>query len=99
MRSLEGLRDSHNIQYVYLDLQEESSIQEAVDRVYQIAGNLDAVIHNAGIAYLDSADVMSDQEARHVFDVNFFGPLSLTKAILPKFRKKVVESLFLLVAS
>ena len=33
-----------------------------------LAKSLDAIIHNAGIAYNTPADVMTDQERRHVFD-------------------------------
>lgn len=87
VRDLKNARDTPNIRYFYLDLQKEKSISKAADHIYKIAGDLDAIIHNAGIAYLDPADVMSDKESRHVFDVNFFGPLSLTRAILPKLRK------------
>lgn len=86
VRDLKNFKDTTNIRYFNLDLQNNKSIDIAVDQIYQVAGSIDAVIHNAGIAYLDPADVMTNSESHHVFDVNFFGPLYLTNKILPKFR-------------
>src|SRR5258706_15067232 len=77
VRNLADFKDTHNIKYVYLDLLERESIDKAIVQIFQMTDVLDAIIHNAGIAYLDPADVMSDDERRHLFDVNFFGPLYL----------------------
>ncbi len=86
VRDLKYFKDTANIRYFQLDLQNYQSIDVALQKIYQEVGSIDAVIHNAGIAYLDPADVMSSSEIHHVFDVNFFGPLYLTNKILPKFR-------------
>ena len=86
VRNLKGCSDSHNIKYICLDLENNDSINKAVEQVFKMTDTLDAVIHNAGIAYLDPADVMTDYERRHLFNVNFFGPINLTEKILPYLR-------------
>lgn len=86
VRDLQSFKDKNNIKYIYLDLQNKESIDQAITQIFQIAGTLDGIIHNAGIAYLDPADVMTDDERRHLFDVNFFGPLYLTEKALPYLR-------------
>ncbi len=87
VRDLAGYRDSEKIKYVQLDLQDNASIDKAAAEILQKTGSLDAVIHNAGLAYQDATDVLSDAERRHLFDVNFFGPVYLTEKLLPSMRK------------
>ncbi len=87
VRSLAGYKDTANIKYIELDLQSTASIDKAVAEIFQKTDSLDAIIHNAGLAYKDAADALSDEERRHTFDVNFFGPVYLTEKILPYMRK------------
>jgi len=87
VRSLDDFTDSKLIKYIPMDLQVRNSIDHAVSEVFQKIDTLDAVIHNAGIAYLNPADEMSEEERRQVFDINFFGPIYLTELLLPYFRK------------
>lgn len=47
---------------------------------------LTAVIHNAGVAAGGAFEDLDSATIRHVFEVNFFGVLELTKRLLPSFR-------------
>lgn len=86
VRNPHEFTDTDHIKYLYMDLEDQSTITHVVEQIFEEAGTIDAIIHNAGIAYLDPADVMSDTERRHLFDVNFFGPLYLTEKALPYMR-------------
>jgi NAD(P)-dependent dehydrogenase (short-subunit alcohol dehydrogenase family) len=88
VRKISDFEDSDCIKYIYLDLENNYSIDKAIETIFSKTNKIDAVIHNAGIAYLDPVDVMSDEERRHTFDVNFFGPVYLTEKILPYFKKE-----------
>jgi NAD(P)-dependent dehydrogenase (short-subunit alcohol dehydrogenase family) len=72
----------------YLDLTNNTSIDNLVNYFNESGEVIDAVIHNSGVAYLDPADVLEEDEYRYVFDVNFFGPLCLTKKLLPLLKKQ-----------
>jgi NAD(P)-dependent dehydrogenase (short-subunit alcohol dehydrogenase family) len=47
---------------------------------------LDAVVHNAGVAVGGAFEDLPDAELRRVMETNFFGVLSLTRALLPTLR-------------
>jgi len=58
--------------------------QEQVDAFNQ---NIDVLVNNAGIGFTGAIEETSIQEFKTVFDVNFFGLLKLTQAVLPSMRK------------
>lgn len=51
-------------------------------------GHIDAVINNAGYAVFGAVEEHSEKEAKDLFDVNVFGTLWMTQAILPVFREQ-----------
>ena len=73
--------DRHAV--VPLDLAESRQIQPAVEAALAWAGRIDVVIHNAGISQRSLA-VETDLEVdRRIMEVNYFGTVALTKAVLP----------------
>jgi NAD(P)-dependent dehydrogenase (short-subunit alcohol dehydrogenase family) len=85
-----ALRDaglSERVTFMQLDVTDLASIEAAVKSVLAQTGNtLDAVVHNAGIAVAGVLEDLSDADMRRVMETNFFGPLNLTRALLPTFR-------------
>ena len=71
------------IKYLALDLKDETSIQKC----YEMAGEIDVLINNAGESQMGAAEQMIDKEVREIFETNFFGTISLTKKFLPAMRK------------
>ncbi|OAQ70056.1 short chain oxidoreductase protein [Pochonia chlamydosporia 170] len=49
---------------------------------------IDVLVNNAGFAHLGAVEELSEAEARYQFDVNFFGLLNVTKAIIPHMRAR-----------
>jgi dehydrogenase/reductase SDR family member 7B len=75
---------SGSVQVLPLDLAEPGMADAAVGKAWEIYGGLDWVFLNSGIAMRDMA-VNSDLEAsKKVMDINFWGPVALTKALLPR---------------
>lgn len=70
-----------------LDVTDPGSIAAAVPRVLAHGGGrLDAVVHNAGVATAGAFEDLPEAELRRVMETNFFGVLTLTRALLPTFR-------------
>lgn len=92
-RNLKEAKEEKNLKLFYLDFCDKTSISHLVDYFKKLGDPLDAVIHNAGIAYLDPIEIMEEEEYRHIFEVNFFGPVTLTTQLLPYLKKSTKSSL------
>jgi NAD(P)-dependent dehydrogenase (short-subunit alcohol dehydrogenase family) len=70
-----------------LDVTDEASVRASVAATLAATGGrLDAVVHNAGVATGGAFEDLPDAELRRVMDTNFFGVLTVTRALLPTFR-------------
>lgn len=75
-----------SLQVHRLDVTDATSIQRTVDAVIQEHGAVDAVVHSAGLGLRGFFEDLSDAEIRRLFDVNVFGVMALTRAVLPHMR-------------
>lgn len=66
-----------------LDLAQPGAFQQAVDAVQDTFGRIDLLINNAGISQRSLAMETSLEVDRQLMEVNYFGTLALTKAVLP----------------
>ena len=73
---------------VRLDVTDGASIAQAVERTSAWAGTLDVVVNNAGYGVHGAIEEVSDEETRQIFDVNVFGLLRVTRAVLPLMRQQ-----------
>jgi NAD(P)-dependent dehydrogenase (short-subunit alcohol dehydrogenase family) len=71
---------------VPLDVHEPAQITAAVDAGIARFGRIDVLVNNAGRGLVGAIEETSDDEARAVFDVNVFGLLAVTRAVLPHLR-------------
>jgi NAD(P)-dependent dehydrogenase (short-subunit alcohol dehydrogenase family) len=70
-----------------LDVQDHASIATAIEAGIGRFGKIDALINNAGFGLFGLFEATSPEKIREQFDVNVFGVMDVTKAILPHFRK------------
>ena len=73
---------------VQLDVAVPAQITGAVDAAIARFGRIDALVNNAGRGLVGAVEETSDAEARAVFDVNVFGLLAVTNAVLPQMRSQ-----------
>lgn len=73
---------------VLLDVTRAADIGPAVQQAVQRAGGIDVLVNNAGYGLFGAVEEVSDAEARHVMETNFFGALNVTRALLPQFREQ-----------
>ena len=71
-----------------LDVTEIATIPAFVESVIRDYGRVDALINNAGFAVAGFAEDIKLEELRTQFETNFFGPVALTKAVLPVMRRQ-----------
>jgi NAD(P)-dependent dehydrogenase (short-subunit alcohol dehydrogenase family) len=76
------------VEVLPLDVREDASVQSCVDRVLAAAGRLDLLVNNAGVALYGALEEVSTEQARAVFETNFFGVLRMTQAALPLMREQ-----------
>ena len=71
-----------------LEVTDAEQTRRTVAQAHARHGRLDVVVNNAGYGLLGSVEEATDQEAAHVFAVNFFGPLRVIQAALPLLREQ-----------
>ena len=69
-----------------LDLDDPASIASAAKTIEEAVGAPDVLVHNAGIAAVGSVEDMPTAVWQQIFSTNLFGPIALTKALLPAMR-------------
>jgi NADP-dependent 3-hydroxy acid dehydrogenase YdfG len=69
-----------------LDVQEPASIESAVKLGIDTFGKIDVLLNNAGYGAYGLLEATPVEKIRRQFDVNVFGLLETTKAVLPHFR-------------
>lgn len=73
---------------VQLDVTDRDAIFREIPAAIRRAGGVDVVVNNAGYGLAGAIEEISDEEARHVMETNFFGTLEVIQAALPFLREK-----------
>lgn len=71
-----------------LDVTDPASIDSAIGAGIARFGHIDVLLNNAGYALLGPLEAISMDQVRRQFETNFFGLISVTKAVLPHFRAR-----------
>ncbi|MTH16585.1 oxidoreductase [Flavobacterium sp. LC2016-01] len=77
---------SSNFLPLEVNLTDEKSVSEAVEKAVTQFGTIDYLVNNAGYGLIGGIEESSDAEVRANFDVNVFGLLNVTRAVLPHMR-------------
>ena len=75
-----------DLRVLQLDVTDQDSIETAVSTIIAECGSLFGVVNNAGIGLRGFFEDLSEEEIRRLFDVNVFGVMAVTRAILPHMR-------------
>ncbi len=78
------LPESDRLRMVALDVTDAASIARAVNE----AGAIDALVNNAGAGLMGALEGVSTDAARQLFELNTFGVMAMTQALLPGFRRQ-----------
>lgn len=88
--SLKPLSDEFGDQVLPLafDVADATAVRRAVAEAERRLGGIDVLVNNAGHALRGTVEEVSEEQARAQFDVNFFGALWTTRAVLPGMRAR-----------
>ncbi len=75
--------DRHHV--VPLDLSDPDSLHDATETVLSTCDTVEVLIHNGGISQRARAVNTNLSVVRRIMEVNFFGAVTLTQALLPQF--------------
>ena len=74
------------ITMITCDVTDDASVSAAVASAFNQGGRIDLLVNNAGLGLLGGAEESSVAQAMALFDVNVFGVLRMTNAVLPIMR-------------
>lgn len=72
-----------------LDVNSDGSVEALVQEVMRRAGRIDLLVNNAGFGVAPAgAEEVSIEQAKLIFETNFFGVLRVTRAVVPYMRQQ-----------
>lgn len=75
-----------SLKVLQLDVQDSASVAAAVATVMDEQGRIDVLVNNAGAGFARATEQATEDEIAWVMDVNYFGVVRCTKAVLPHMR-------------
>jgi len=87
-RNPDRFTDFTHFDLLQLDVGDVESIASAVAIIEKRHGQLDILINNAGAGITGPIEEISEEEIKNNFTTNYFGPINVTKSVLPLMRKQ-----------
>ena len=69
------------------DITDADAVERTVAAIEAEAGRIDLVVNNAGFGISGAVECTTPEEARRLFDVDFFGVVNVNHAVLPRMRR------------
>lgn len=82
----EAKKEKVSVNVDALDVTNTRSIQSCIKKIVAKEGKIDVLINNAGAGYIRTTEQATMEEIEWVTDVNYYGVIRCTKAILPLMR-------------
>jgi len=76
------------LQVVQLDVNDDMSVKEAIDKIESEQRRIDVLVNNAGYVLLGPVEQLSIDEFKEQFETNFFGVIRVIQAVLPTMRRQ-----------
>jgi NAD(P)-dependent dehydrogenase (short-subunit alcohol dehydrogenase family) len=76
------------LEVIQLDVNNDNSVTDAINRIANEKGRIDVVINNAGYDLMGALEETSIEEIKAQFETNFFGAVRMMQAVMPMMRKQ-----------
>lgn len=87
-RVLDAIGEHANLLAVALDITDPAATEAAASVAVDRFGRIDVLVNNAGNFYAGYFENISPEQFRAQMETNFFGPVNVTRAVLPIMRKQ-----------
>lgn len=76
------------IQVIELDVNDDKSVKDSIDKIMKESKRIDVVVNNAGYGQEGALEELSMEEIKAEFETNLFGAIRVMKTVLPIMRKQ-----------
>ena len=81
-------KENSKIEILYLDVDKQDSIENAVRKIEAEKGRIDVLVNNAGYGLFGCIEDISIDELKAQFETNFFGIVRMIQQVAPIMRKQ-----------
>jgi len=76
------------VKILVMDVDSDSSVEDAVAAIRAQGGQIDALVNNAGVGMFGAVEELPLDAFRSIMETNYFGALRCIKAVLPEMRER-----------
>ncbi len=84
-RRAEGVE---GLNHIPADITKEEMVKQAIASVVEREGHIDVLVNNAGFGISGAVEFTKTEEAKRLFDANFFGMVNMNRAVIPVMRSR-----------
>ncbi|MBV8325150.1 SDR family oxidoreductase [Chryseobacterium sp.] len=89
IKAFEGMSaDAENFLPLEVDLKNEKSIEQSIEKAIKKFGHLDVVVNNAGYGLGGALEELNTEEIEGNFQINFFAVVKVIRKVLPYLRNQ-----------
>ena len=78
----------NGVSMLICDVTDDAAVEALVSAVLSQTGRIDVLVNNAGVGLFGGAEESSVAQVQSLFDVNLFGVIRMTNAVLPSMRQR-----------
>ncbi len=78
---------NRDIRVMQMDVESTESVNQAVSAILKQHGRIDCLINNAGMGFVETVELASEEKINQVMNINFMGIVRAIKAVMPAMRQ------------